>query len=66
MQLTEEEWRLTEALVRVLAILREGTKLVEGEKRPTISVAVPMIYYLLVSLEELEGFLFSPSPFLKI
>jgi hypothetical protein len=61
MQLTEEEWCFTEALVNLLAILREGTKLVEGEKRPTISVTVPMIYYLLVSLEEQEGFLF---PFL--
>lgn len=54
MQLSEHEWRISQELVSVLCVLREGTKLVEGEKRPTISVTLPMIYYILKYLEDIN------------
>jgi len=52
--MTEEEWSLSRQLLEVLNALRVGTKLVEGEKRPTISVVLPMIYFILKKLESLE------------
>jgi len=65
MQLTEEEWKLTRQLVNVLTWLRHGTKLVEGEKQPTISVTVPMLFFILNGLEGLKGaslLSFRPDP----
>jgi len=52
--MTEEEWSLSRQLLEVLNALRVGTKLVEGEKRPTISVVAAMLYINLKKLEAVE------------
>jgi len=47
---TDTEWELAEKLVSVLNFVQKGTKMMEGDKYPTISVLGPIVYWIYDSL----------------
>jgi len=60
-QLTDTEWELAEKLVSVLKFVQKGTKMMEGDKYPTISVLGPIVYWIYDSLRNSNIPLHTPS-----
>lgn len=54
MQLSNDDWHVTKELVHVLEAMQLGTLLVEGEKQPSISIVLPMVFYILHFMDELD------------